>query len=74
MPKYYRKKGTTQVVDIYGKVTTDPEAMKSIGDIGTLPSPGPSMIAQSSSGKACNSCGADLRPNAKFCTKCGSKV
>jgi len=47
---------------------------KEFGGIGTLPSPDQSMIAQSSSGKSCNSCGADLRLNAKFCTKCGSKV
>jgi ribosomal protein L40E len=33
------------------------------------------MVSQStSSGPSCSSCGAGLRPNAKFCTKCGTKV
>ena len=50
-------------------------AGQAFSDPGTLPSPDPSLIAQStSSGKMCSSCGANLRPNAKFCTKCGTKT
>ena len=42
---------------------------------GTLPSPDPSLIAQPQiSGGGCSTCGAPLRENAKFCTKCGTKV
>ena len=40
---------------------------------GTLPSPDPSLISPPPSGGTCTSCGASLRPNAKFCTKCGAK-
>jgi len=40
---------------------------------GTLPSPDPSLLPPKQSGGNCTSCGASLRPNAKFCTKCGSK-
>ena len=52
-------------------------AQEAFGDVGTLPSPDPSMmprrtVAPSEGG--CSSCGAELRPNAKFCTKCGSKA
>ena len=48
---------------------------EAFGEPGTLPSPDPSLIAQStSSGQSCSSCGTGLRPNAKFCTKCGTKV
>ncbi len=52
-------------------------AQETFGDVGTLPSPDLSMmpgrtVAQSS-GNGCSSCGAELRPNAKFCTKCGTK-
>lgn len=54
-------------------------AQESFGDVGTLPSPDPSLmprqtISPSSSGNGCSSCGSELRPNSKFCTKCGSKV
>lgn len=54
-------------------------AKEAFGDAGTLPSPDPSLVARHSSsnqntGNSCSSCGAGLRPNAKFCTKCGSKV
>lgn len=38
---------------------------------GTLPSPDPSLVSRLSS---CTSCGAQLRANAKFCTKCGAKT
>ena len=40
---------------------------------GTLPSPDPSLITPPPSGGTCTTCGASLRPNAKFCTKCGAK-
>ena len=40
---------------------------------GTLPSPDPSLLPPKQTGGNCTSCGADLRPNAKFCTKCGTK-
>ncbi len=42
---------------------------------GTLPTADPSLISRPpSSGIHCTSCGGELRPNAKFCTKCGNKV
>jgi len=42
---------------------------------GTLPTPDPSLIERpSGSGMHCTSCGVELRPNAKFCTKCGNKA
>jgi hypothetical protein len=52
-------------------------AQEAFGDVGTLPSPDPSLmprqtITQNSNG--CLSCGAELRPNSKFCTKCGAKA
>ena len=40
---------------------------------GTLPTPDPSLLPPQQSGGNCTSCGLGLRPNAKFCTKCGSK-
>ncbi len=54
-------------------------AKEGFGQAGTLPSPDPSMMPRqsqqpSSSGNACSSCGVELRANAKFCTKCGTKV
>ena len=52
-------------------------AQETFGDLGTLPSPDPRLIPRTdttSSGSGCPSCGAELRPNAKFCTKCGSKT
>ena len=42
-------------------------------DVGTLPTPDPSLIPKQSGGK-CSSCGSDLRPNAKFCTSCGTRT
>jgi len=52
-------------------------AQEAFGDVGTLPSPDPSMMPRRTvttpSGNGCSSCGAELRPNAKFCTKCGTK-
>lgn len=65
-------------------------AGQGFGQPGTLPSPDPSLMPQqappsspppqpeqqppAAEGSACASCGAALRPNAKFCTKCGRKV
>ena len=52
-------------------------AQEAFGDVGTLPSPDPSMMPRRTvtpSEGGCSSCGAELRPNAKFCTKCGSKT
>lgn len=50
-------------------------AQQGFSQPGTLPTPDPSLIAKpSGSGMHCTSCGAELRPNAKFCTKCGNKV
>lgn len=40
---------------------------------GTLPTPDPALLPRRQSGGSCTSCGGGLRPNAKFCTKCGSK-
>ena len=41
---------------------------------GALPTPDPSLLPQKSAGPICTSCGASIRPNAKFCTKCGNKL
>ena len=41
---------------------------------GTLPSPNPLLVPKPSNIAKCTSCGSDLRPNAKFCTNCGSKT
>ena len=50
-------------------------AREGFGEPGTLPTPGQSSIPESStSGIACANCGGTLRANAKFCTKCGTKV
>ena len=55
-------------------------AQEAFGDVGTLPSPDPALMPrqtispQQQSGNGCKSCGAELRPNSKFCTKCGAKV
>ena len=52
-------------------------AQEAFGDVGTLPSPDPALMPRKTaapSGNGCSSCGAELRPNAKFCTKCGTKA
>ena len=50
-------------------------AQEAFGDVGTLPSPDPALVPrQSAPQNGCSSCGAALRPNAKFCTKCGAKA
>ena len=41
---------------------------------GALPTPDPSLLPRKSGGPSCTSCGASIRPNAKFCTKCGNKL
>ncbi len=50
---------------------------QAFGDVGTLPSPDPSLMPRrtiQSGENGCTSCGISLRPNAKFCTKCGTKT
>lgn len=50
-------------------------AQEAFGDVGTLPSPDPALVPrQSTPQNVCSSCGATLRANAKFCTKCGAKT
>ncbi len=50
-------------------------AQEGFSDPGTLPSPDPSLMPrQTVSNNGCSSCGSPLRPNTKFCTKCGNKV
>ena len=54
-------------------------AQESFSDVGTLPSPDPSLMPRQTAppqqaGNGCSSCGAELRPNSKFCTKCGAKA
>ncbi|WP_428324884.1 zinc-ribbon domain-containing protein [Nitrosopumilus sp.] len=53
-------------------------AQEAFNDVGTLPSPDPALMprqtAPQNNGNGCSSCGAELRPNAKFCTKCGVKA
>lgn len=44
------------------------------GQPGTLPSPDPSLVSAPQTLGGCTSCGATIRQNAKFCTKCGAKV
>jgi hypothetical protein len=41
---------------------------------GTLPTPDPSLTPKPSNIAKCLSCGSDLRPNAKFCTNCGTQT
>ena len=50
-------------------------AQQGFSEPGTLPTPDPSLISQpTGSGMHCTNCGSELRPNAKFCTKCGNKI
>lgn len=49
-------------------------AKQAFGDIGSLPSPDPNVVSQSAQRSKCVSCGNELRPNTKFCTRCGTKV
>ena len=50
-----------------------PPSASSFNEPGTLPTPDPRLLPPKQSGGNCTSCGAELRPGAKFCTKCGSK-
>ena len=50
-------------------------AQETFGDPGTLPTPDPALMPrQTISTNECPSCSSPLRPNAKFCTKCGNKL
>ncbi|MDH3676868.1 MAG: zinc-ribbon domain-containing protein [Nitrosopumilus sp.] len=50
-------------------------AQEAFGDPGTLPTPDPALMPrQTRDINGCPSCGSSLRPNAKFCTKCGNKL
>jgi hypothetical protein len=50
-------------------------AQEAFGDPGTLPTPDPALVPrQPLSTNGCTSCGSPLKPNAKFCTKCGNKL
>ena len=50
-------------------------ANQGFNDLGTLPSPDPSLVPQQQpSANVCSSCGSNLRAGAKFCTSCGTKV
>ena len=64
--------GTTE--NPVGQPPSIVSAQETFSQAGNLPSPDPALIPRSSSGKSCSSCGSELRPNAKFCTKCGNKV
>ncbi len=50
-------------------------ASEEFGQPGTLPSPDPSLVShmQPRDG-GCSACGAPLRKNAKFCSKCGNRM
>ena len=54
-------------------VMGSPPAAASFNEPGTLPTPDPRLLPPKQSGGSCTSCGSELRSNAKFCTKCGSK-
>lgn len=50
-------------------------AQQGFGEPGTLPTPDPALMPrQTTNENNCSSCGSPLRPNAKFCTKCGNKL
>ena len=50
-------------------------AQESFGNPGTLPTPDPALMPrQTVSANGCSSCGSQLKPNSKFCTKCGNKI
>ena len=52
-------------------------AQEAFGDVGTLPSPDPSLMPRQTAPQnpnGCSSCGAELRANSKFCTKCGARA
>ncbi len=52
-------------------------AGQGFGRPGTLPSPDPSLVGGAPPGQAgggCTACGAPLKQNAKFCTRCGGRA
>lgn len=53
-------------------------AKEAFDAVGTLPSPDPTLMPGSQhpapTAVKCASCRANLRPNAKFCTRCGAKA
>ncbi len=50
-------------------------AASAFSNPGILPTPDPSLMPTSkTTGPSCTSCGAPIRLNAKFCTKCGNKL
>ena len=71
VPNSVSPRGTTD-----NPVGAPPSVMSanSFGEPGTIPSPDPSLISKSSTLSHCSSCDAELRINAKFCTKCGVKT
>ena len=73
MPPQAARAGTQQ--NPVGAPPSIVSANESFGNIGTLPTPDPSLMSRPAvSGKHCTDCGAELRPNAKFCIKCGNKA
>lgn len=59
-------------ISVPGQPPSIVSAKQAFSEVGGIPSPGPSLTSQSS--QSCSSCGSSIKPNAKFCTKCGSKV
>ncbi len=73
MPPQAARAGTQQ--NPVGAPPSVVSANEAFGNIGTLPTPDPSLMSKpTGSGKHCTGCGDELRPNAKFCTKCGNRV
>jgi len=73
MPPQAARAGTQQ--NPVGAPPSVVSANEAFGNIGTLPTPDPSLMSKpAGSGKHCTDCGVELRPNAKFCTKCGNKA
>jgi len=59
-------------ISVPGQPPSIVSAKQAFSEVGGVPSPDPSLISQSS--QSCSSCGSSIRPNAKFCTKCGNKI
>ena len=73
MSSYTARVGTNQ--NPVGAPPSVISARESFSQPGTLPTPDPSLISRNmQSGMHCTNCGAELRLNAKFCTKCGTKI
>lgn len=64
----------TQPASTAGRPPSIISAASVFSNIGTLPTPDPSLMPSNTGGPSCSSCGAPIRSNAKFCTKCGNKV